>query len=314
MARQKQAYLYALIVVLIWSTVASAFKITLRYLDFLELLFFASFVSLAALFVVVTVQHKIDLLRKCSQRDYINSLVLGFLNPFLYYMVLFRAYSLLPAQQAVSLNYTWAIQLVLLSIPLLNQKIGYKSILAIVLSYIGVLVIATQGHLVALHFVNPVGMVLALGSAIIWALFWIYNIKDKRDEVIKLFLNFLFGFIFICFYMIISGRLIIPKMSGIVGALYVGVFEMGITFILWLKALKLSKTTAQVSNLIYLTPFLSLVVINIFVGEKILLATIVGLVFIVAGIILQQRAAHPSLRSKVISGNLEMHDEIGINQ
>jgi len=300
MTHQTKAYLYALSIVLIWSTVASAFKITLRYLDFLELLFFASLVSLVVLFVVVILQHKIDLLRKCSQSDYINSFVLGFLNPFLYYMVLFRAYSLLPAQQAVSLNYTWAIQLVLLSIPLLKQKIGLKSILAIVLGYVGVLVIAAQGRLVALHFVNPVGIVLALGSAIIWALFWIYNIRDKRDEVIKLFLNFLFGFIFICIYMIFSGRPIILKTGGIIGAFYVGVFEMGITFILWLKALKLSRTTAQVSNLIYLTPFLSLIMINIIVGEKILLATIVGLVFIVTGIILQQYTAHPSLGSKII--------------
>jgi drug/metabolite transporter (DMT)-like permease len=234
-------------------------------------------------------QNKIDLLRTFSSRDYLNSLLLGFLNPFLYYIVLFKAYSLLPAQQAVSLNYTWAIQLVLLSIPLLKQKIGFKSIFAIVVSYVGVIIIATQGNILSLRFTNLSGVVLALGSAVIWALFWIYNIKDKRDEVVKLFLNFLFGFIFILTYMAFSGEFIIPQTPGLIGAIYVGVFEMGLTFILWLKALKLSRTTAQLSNLIYLTPFLSLMVINIIVGEKILLSTIVGLVFIVAGIILQQR-------------------------
>lgn len=288
MDRQKQAYLYATVVVLIWSTVASAFKITLHYLDFLQLLFFAALVSLVTLFVVVVMQNKIDVLRTFSPRDYLHSLLLGFLNPFLYYIVLFKAYSLLPAQQAVSLNYTWAIQLVLLSIPLLKQKIGFQSIFAIVVSYIGVIIIATQGNLIALHFANPLGTVLALGSAIIWALFWIYNIRDKRDEIVKLFLNFLFGFIFICIYMILSGRLIVPNTSGIIGSVYVGIFEMGLTFILWLRALKLSRTTAQVSNLIYLTPFLSLVIINITVGEKILPSTIIGLVLIVAGIIIQQ--------------------------
>ncbi len=289
MERQKQAYLYAVIVVLIWSTVASAFKISLRYLDYLQLLFFASLVSLVTLFVIAALQNKIDLLRTYSVRDYLKSLILGFLNPFFYYIVLFKAYSLLPAQQAVSLNYTWAIQLVLLSIPLLKQKIGLKSIFAIVVSYFGVIIIATQGNILSLRFANPGGIVLALGSAVIWALFWIYNIKDKRDEVIKLVLNFSFGFIFICAYMIIFEGLIIPQAPGLIGAIYVGVFEMGITFILWLKALKLSRTTAQVSNLIYLTPFLSLMAINVIVGEKILLSTIAGLVFIVAGIILQQQ-------------------------
>ena len=63
---------------------------------------------------------------------------------------------------------------------------------------------------------------------------------------------------------------------------------MGITFVLWLKALKFSATTAKVSNLIYLSPFLSLVFIRFIVGETILLSTLTGLVFIVGGILLQQ--------------------------
>jgi drug/metabolite transporter (DMT)-like permease len=63
---------------------------------------------------------------------------------------------------------------------------------------------------------------------------------------------------------------------------------MCINFILWLMALKLSSTTAKVSNLIYLSPFISLILIHFFVGEVILLSTIIGLLFIVGGIIIQQ--------------------------
>ena len=226
--------------------------------------------------------------------------MLGLLNPFLYYIVLFKAYSLLPAQQAVSLNYTWAIQIVLLSVPLLKQKIGFKSVLAIIISYAGVLIISTQGDILALRVTNVYGVLLALGSAVIWALFWIYNIKDKRDEVVKLFLNFLFGFIFILIAIVFSERLIIPKIPGLTSAVYIGLFEMGITFVLWLKALKLSKTTAQVSNLIYLTPFLSLLIINIMIGEKILISTIIGLILIVMGIIMQQYKTRPFYQNKVV--------------
>ena len=68
---------------------------------------------------------------------------------------------------------------------------------------------------------------------------------------------------------------------------------MGITFLLWLKALKLSKTTAHVASLVYLAPFFSLVVISFVVNEKILLSTIIGLIFIVGGIILQKLGSHP---------------------
>lgn len=289
MERQKQAYLYAITAVLFWSTVASVFKVSLRYLDFLQLLFFSSIASIIILFLILLIQNKLSLVGEYSGKDYLRSAMLGFLNPFLYYVVLFKAYSLLPAQEAQPLNYTWSIVLVLLSIPILRQKIGLKSILAIFISYFGVFVISTRGDILGLTFSNPIGVLLALGSSLIWALFWIYNIKDKRDEVAKLFLNFLFGFVFILIAMLLSSRLRIPSVAGIAGAAYVGLFEMGITFVFWLKALKLSRTTAQVSNLIYLSPFASLVLIRFVVGERILPSTIIGLVFIVAGIVLQQR-------------------------
>ncbi len=289
MEKQKQAFAYGTAAVLLWSTVASAFKVSLRYLDFVQLLFFSSIASAVVLFVILLVRRKLGLLTEYSARDYLNSLMLGFLNPFLYYIVLLKAYSLLPAQEAQPLNYTWSIVLVLLSIPLLKQRIKLKSILAIVISYFGVFIISTRGDIFGLTFTNPKGVSLALGSAVIWALFWIYNLKDKRDEVAKLFLNSSFGLVFISIVMLASSRMTVPNMGGLFGATYVGFFEMGITFVFWLKALKLSRTTAQVSNLIYLAPFISLVLIHFIVGEKILLSTIIGLIFIVAGIILQQR-------------------------
>jgi len=298
-ADQRKAYIYAAIVVLIWSTIASAFKISLSYLDFLQLLFYAASVSLVTLSVILTLQKKIHLLCKCSKKDYLKSALLGFLNPFLYYVVLLKAYTILPAQQAVALNYTWAIQLVILSIPILKQKIGIKNIAAIIISYFGVLIISTQGDLATFRIVNLEGTFLALGSAVVWALFWIYNIKDKRDAVVKLFLNFLFGFAYICLYVIITQKLEIPALFGLVGAAYVGIFEMGITFVLWLTALRLSKTTAQVSNMIYLTPFLALVIINIVVGESILVSTVIGLLFIVAGIILQRYRLRRNLSNRL---------------
>ncbi len=103
-----------------------------------------------------------------------------------------------------------------------------------------------------------------------------------------MFLNFMFGSVFIFVSILLFAKIKIPDLKGILGAVYIGLFEMGITFLLWLKALKLSKTTANVANLVYLAPFFSLVVISFVVGEKILLSTIIGLIFIVGGIILQK--------------------------
>jgi len=238
--------------------------------------------------IILMKQHKLYLLNSYSRNDYLRSLLLGFLNPFLYYLILFKAYSLLPAQEAQPLNFVWPIMLVLLSIPLLGQKITVRKLTAICVSFVGVLVISTRGNILEFKVTSPLGVLLALGSSIIWSLFWIYNVRDERDECVKLFLNFISGFVFAAMALVLFSRLRIPAIAGLIGAVYVGLFEMGITFLIWLKALKLSETTAQVTNLIYLVPFFSLILINFAVGEKILLSTLIGLVLIISGIILQQ--------------------------
>lgn len=287
MTKQNTAYIYAIAAVLCWSTIASAFKVTLKYLDFIQLLFFSSLFSCVVLFIILAYQNKLHLVITTSRRDILNSAILGFLNPFLYYLVLLKAYTLLKAQEAGTLNYIWPITLVLLSIPLLKQRIKWVSVVAIFISFFGIIIISTEGKLMSLEFREPLGVILAVSSSIFWALYWIYSVKDKRDEVVKLLLNFLFGTIYILIVVIFFSDFRL-SMKGLAGALYIGLFEMGLTFFLWLKALKLSVNTAKVSNLVYLSPFISLIIIRNVIGEKILFSTIVGLGFIVAGIIIQK--------------------------
>ena len=288
MEKQKKAYLCASLAVVFWATSASAFKISLRYLNVFSLLFYASVTSTVIFFVYIVLDKKLHLLKALSKEDYLRSALLGFLNPFLYYAVLFKAYSILPAQQAQPLNFIWPITLVLLSIPLLGQKIKPRDILATLICFAGVFVISTRGNILGFRFSDPIGVSLATGSSVIWALFWIYNVKDKRDEAVGLFLNFVFGSALTLIPMLLFSGTKIPNLHGILGAVYIGFFELGITFLLWLKALKLSKTTAHVTSLIYLVPFLSLLIISFAVPEPILASTIIGLSLIVGGILLQK--------------------------
>jgi drug/metabolite transporter (DMT)-like permease len=293
MKPQKKAYLFAFAAIACWSTIGSAFKISLRYLDPLGLLFLSSFVACLALFAILLIQGKLALLMRLTLKELLLSAFLGLLNPFLYYFVLLKAYDILQAQEAGTLNYIWPLFLVLLSIPMLGQKISFGSILAILISFLGIIIISTHPDKVyqldgVADPARVVGVLLAVGSAVFWALYWIFNIKDQRESVSKLFLNFCFGFLYTLVAVVISGKFHLPHWQGFASATYLGLFEMGITFVLWLYALKFSATTAKVSNLIYLSPFISLIIIHFAVGEPILLSTVIGLVFIVSGIILQQ--------------------------
>lgn len=285
MKDQQKAYLYAGIAVLLWATVASAMKLSLTYLDFLQLLFLSVSVSLVVLFIVIAAQGKLKNVFKLPAKAYLRSAVFGLINPFLYYIVLFKAYDLLPAQEAQPLNYTWPIMMTLLSIPILKQKINFQNFLAILISFLGVITISTGGDLLGFSFSNPYGALLGIASAVIWALFWIYNIKDKRDEISKLFLNFLFGIIYISIALALFSDFPVFSTKHYLGAAYVGLFEMGVTFIIWSMALKKSTHTAKVSRLIYLVPFLSLIVIYFTVGEEILTSTLIGLALIIGGLI-----------------------------
>ncbi|MBU1567611.1 MAG: DMT family transporter [Proteobacteria bacterium] len=300
MNTQRKAYTCALITVGLWSTIATASKLSLRYLSPGELLMYATIISSCVLFLVLFAQKKVQNLLALTRRDWLMSVPFGFLNPFLYYLILFQAYDLLPAQQAQIINYTWAITLTLLSIPLLGQSVVGMQWLAIGVSYIGVLVIATQGNLLALHFENPLGVGLALLSTAIWALYWILNTRDKRDPVLGLFLNFVCAVPLITGYVWYTDGFRQVALIGFAGAVYIGVFEMGVSFVLWLMALKLTDNTAKIANLIFIAPFTSLFLIHFLVGEEIYPSTLVGLVLVMGGLAIQSFCTTTKRRGKTL--------------
>ncbi|MBW6509596.1 MAG: DMT family transporter [Desulfuromonadales bacterium] len=288
MNQQRKALLFGLAAVFLWSTVATAFKLSLRHFTPIELLLYAGSFSTLLLAAILLWQGKFRQVFQCRRQEYLLSLFLGFLSPFLYYLILFKAYDLLPAQQAQPLNYTWAIVLSLLAVPLLKQQIRWQQLLALVVSYCGVVVIATEGDLLGLTFTSPLGVALALLSTIVWALYWIYNTRDGRDPVVALFVNFVFSFPLVLGYYLLTSDIRRPPLEGLLGAAYIGTFEMGACFVLWLLAMKLTDNTARISNLIFLSPFLSLVFIYFLLGEQILAATFIGLILIIAGLLCQR--------------------------
>ena len=287
MTNQHKAYLFALSAVLLWSTVATAFKISLRYLDVYQLLLVASVTATLCLLAVVLATGRLAVALQTGAGDYLRLACLGILNPFCYYLVLFRAYDLLPAQVAQALNYTWAITLMLLSVPILKHRITRFDCMATVICYSGVLVICFSGGRFPEGELSTQGIFLALGSTIIWAFYWLLKTKDHVEPVTGLFISFLFSIPFIMAACWLWSDVSSLGMTGILAGVYVGLFEMGVTYIFWLAALQLSETTAKVSTLIFLSPFISLLFISRILGEAVAVTTIVGLVLIVAGLLVQ---------------------------
>ena len=291
MKNQTKAYLLTLMAVTFWGTAASAFKIALQYVTPYILLFYSALVSTIALFIIVILQGKVTQLSKITPKQIGKAALLGFLNPFLYYVVLFKAYSLLPGQIAMALNYGWPLALTLLSVPILKQTLSRAQVTAVVISFFGAIVIATKGQFAGFDEVSKLGLALAFGSTIIWALFWLFNARDGLDPVTKLFSGFCFGLLYSVLFSPLFGGLQLPDIRAVLPLTYIGFFEMGLTFVLWLTALELSSTAARVGNLIYISPFLSLIFLRIIIGEEIHVATFLGLLLIVGSILFQEMSA-----------------------
>ncbi len=284
---QKRATWCALGAVTIWSTVATAFKLALREMDTFQLLLVAVLVSLACLTAVVAARRDLGVLIRTPAGDRLRALLLGVLNPFAYYLILFAAYDRLPAQVAQPINYTWALTLSWLAIPLLKQKPSRRVLLAGVVCYAGVFLIATGGSASGFRTADPVGVGLALGSTVLWALYWLANARSRLDPVVGLWWNFAGAAPLCLAVVLLQSSLAIPGRGLLAGA-YVGAFEMGFTFILWLSALRLAVSAARVANLIFLSPLLSLVLIHFVLHEPVLPATVAGLGLIIAGLWWQQ--------------------------
>ncbi len=287
MTENTKSFLYALGAVLLWSTVATAFKLSLRGMNYVQLLFFASLTSSVVLLFVALKNSKNEIALIFKGKNLKRNLLLGFINPFLYYMVLFKAYSLLPAQEAQALNYTWPIAIAVFASIFLKHKLSLRTLTGLVVSFIGVVIISTRGKIFSLEFHNIYGVVLATGSSLIWATFWILNLKDKRESAVKLFAAFFTGCILSGIYILFFDSFEIKGTVYLLGAVYVGLFEMGITFFLWMKGLQLSKDKAKTSTLAYLSPFISLVFIWLILHETILPSSVIGLAFIIGGILYQ---------------------------
>lgn len=286
---ERRALGFGLSAVLLWSTVATAFKLTLAEFTPIQMLTVASVVSAIALTCICALQGKLATLKDTFLANPWYYILLGLINPLAYYVILFKAYDLLPASQAQAINYSWAITLTLMAAVFLGQRIRGQDWIACCLSYVGVIVIATQGDILGLNFASPLGVGLALLSTLLWASYWILNTKNKADPIVGVLLGFLVAIPCAIALSLYEGATWSGiSLQGWLAVSYVGLFEMGVTFVLWLSALKLTQNTARISNLIFASPFISLALLASVLGEEIHPSTLMGLVLIIGGLVIQQ--------------------------
>ena len=280
----RKAMLLALAAVLLWSTVATGFKLGLARFEVVQLLWLGVIVS----WLIFACHAAFTGALRLPREHWLWVIVLGLINPAAYYLILFEAYDRLPAHIAQPLNYTWAITLALLAVPILGQRLGVRRLVGIVISYAGVVMLLSSAGDSADHSVGAIGVFLALFSTLLWASYWLLTTRLTVAGSGLMFWSFSAALPCVTLACLLGPGLPALGTDAIVYGGWVGAIEMGVTYLLWQRALSLADNAASIAQLIFLSPFLSLLLIHLVLGEAIASGAIAGLGLIVAGLIVSR--------------------------
>lgn len=281
----KKAYMLASVAILCWSTVATVAKLMLGEINNFQLLWLSSLFAGLFLLCVNLFTGRFKALKNYKTKDLFVSILIGLPSTFLYYAFYYAGTDLMPASQAFIINYMWPIMSVVFACIILQEKLTVRKGLAILISFIGVGIV-TGGELLNFNAGLLTGAALCLMGAVSYGVFTALNQKMDYDNRITMMLSYFATFVITTVINGVNGNLFIPNAFQTIGFAWNGMFTMAVANTVWVFALKAGET-AKVSNLAYVTPFLSLVWTFVFLGEVPSVYSLFGLVVIVIGIFVQ---------------------------
>ena len=143
----KKEYIYAFVSIFLWSTTATVTKLLLGSLNSMQILAVSSLFAFIFLLIVNLIKGNLKDLKSYKVKDYLQILGMGILGVFLYYLFLYLGTDILQASQAFIINYLWPIMIVLFACIILKEKMTSRKLIAIILSFIGVIIVTANGNL-----------------------------------------------------------------------------------------------------------------------------------------------------------------------
>ena len=283
----RKSYLYASITVLIWATLATVVKIILSDIPNFEALTISSVFAFVFLLIMNIVNGSFKELKHYRLKDYLMMSGLGFLGLFLYSALYYYGISALSSQEACILNYLWPLMIVVFACILLKEKLTARKLIAMGMSFAGIVVLTVGTGGAASSGNRLWGIVACVTAAVCYGLFSVLNKKHSLNQNITMMWIWLT--VSVC--SLVFG-LIFEKWQPIVGVQWLGLGWLGVVvnavaYLLWAIALKNAEDSAKVANLAYLVPFLSIVLSSVVLKEQITVNMVIAVVLIVGGILLQ---------------------------
>ena len=249
------------------------------------MLTYSALFAFLALLIFNVCTGRLRLLKEYSVKDYAKIVFWGLFGTFFYYVFYYAGTARMEASQAFIINYLWPIMSVLFACILLKERLTVRKWAAFGLSFLGVLTVAGEG-LLRFESGTLIGMLLCVLAALSYGLFCALGCKWIYDDLSSLMISFFVSFLLSAVLTLTVGQ---PTSVGApewLGLLFSGVFVMAVATVCFSMALKRGGS-AKISNLAYITPFLSLVWTRLILHEKIRLMSLLGLFLIILGIFIQ---------------------------
>ena len=281
MIKIKSYHPFALITIIFWSLAFVFTRMVLKYISVFSLGFLRYFVA-AFVLIIAAVILKIQVPNKKDIKWFILSGLSGF---SLYVITFNKGCETVSASTSSIIIATTPVMTALLARIIYKEKIKYLQYLAIIVEFLGVIVLTMASGIFSLN----IGIIWLLAAAFLLSL---YNILQRkltkeyaalRTTIYSIFAGELFLFIFLP--SAISEIKTIP-ITQFFYITFLGIFSSAIAYISWAKAISKSQKTASVSNYMFLTPFLTSAFGFFIINETPDIQTIIGGLLILIGMFL----------------------------
>ena len=268
-----------------WGSFAAISKLVLYNIDSFQVQFYMFGVAVIIMTLILLAKGKMADLLTIQVTD-LARLVLYGVPSYLYYFLYLLALKLIPAVEASMLNYLFPIMVVLFAVPIHKEKLDNAKLFSILLGFLGMIIIITNGRFYNIRLTNLPGDLLAIGAAICWGIFSNLGKKNAIDSFISIYVYTVVSFFLAMVMMLAFSSFTVPSLPAGAGLLWLGMSNIVLSYFLWFKILK-SVPISMVANLSFITPFVTLLFIALLLGERISLIQLAGLLVIMLGIVLQ---------------------------
>lgn len=299
----KKEYWMAAFAIFCWGTNAPVSKVLLSELSNMAVLGYSSAIASIVLLLVIFLTGEWRLFRQYRAADYIQLALLGSVGFFLYTALYQHGLSVLPSQTACILNYLWPLMTVLFSVLIMKERLSIPKLLALFLSFLGVIIIMFQPGTSAGTGIDIIGCLSCILAAASYGFFCVLNKKRGGSQLINMFVYIgISAMLALCAgalegFLSMADGLSLPSVAQIPGFLWHGIFVTAVAYLLWAMALQ-GGNTATISNFAFATPAISMILSSLFLKEPVYATSIAGLIFILGGFFLQMFLEHKKTAAK----------------